>query len=389
MRFRARSAGVEGSGRWIGDNSKNPRFVGGLVFRSDVVGSLLRPAFLKKAREQHEARQIGDAEFKSIEDRAVDEAVELQRQAGADVITDGEMRRYAFYGHLIDAVDGFDMFGGWAIPFRNEKGEELVLPRPVVVSKLRRKRPLCAEEFTYLRARTNHPAKTTMISAQQAAAYYDGKKSAGAYPKIDAYLADLVDILRDEVEELVRLGCSYIQIDSPQYAALLDPQLREGYRQRGNDPDRLLDISTEMDNAVIAHHPGVTFGLHLCRGNNQSRFYASGDYGPITKVFERTRFQRFLLEYDDERSGGFEPLGRVTEDRTVVLGLVSSKKAALESKKELKRRIDEASAFISLARLALSPQCGFASTIEGNLLRVSDQEAKLRLVAETAREVWS
>jgi 5-methyltetrahydropteroyltriglutamate--homocysteine methyltransferase len=389
MRFRTRSAAVEGSGRWMGDNNKNLRFVGGLVFRSDVVGSLLRPASLKKAREQHEARQISDAEFKSIEDRAVDEAVEFERRAGVDVITDGEMRRYAFYGHLIDAVDGFDKFGGWAIPFRNEKGEELVLPRPVAVSKLRRKRPLCAEEFTYLRARTHHPAKTTMISAQQAAAYYDGKKSASAYPKMDAYLADLVDTLRDEVEELVRLGCTYIQIDSPQYAALLDPQLRQGYRQRGNDPDRLLDISTEMDNAVIGNHPGVTFGLHLCRGNNQSRFYASGDYGPITKVFERTRFQRFLLEYDDDRSGGFEPLRRVPEDRTVVLGLVSSKKAALESKKELKRRIDEASAFLSLERLALSPQCGFASTIEGNLLSATDQEAKLRLVAETAREVWS
>jgi len=137
MRFRARSAAVEGSGRWMGDNNKNLRFVGGLVFRSDVVGSLLRPASLKKAREQHEARQINDAEFKSLEDRAVDEAVELQRRAGVDVITDGEMRRYAFYGHLIDAVDGFDQLGGWAIPFRNEKGEELVLPRPVVVSKLR------------------------------------------------------------------------------------------------------------------------------------------------------------------------------------------------------------------------------------------------------------
>ena len=299
-----------------------------------------------------------------------------------------KMRRYAFYGHLIDAVEGFDKFGGWAIPFRNEKGEELVLSRPVVVSKLRRKRPLCAEEFTYVRARTNHPAKTTMISAQQAAAYYDSKKSAGAYPKIDAYLADIVDILRDEVQELIRLGCTYIQIDSPQYAALLDPQLREGYRQRGNDPDRLLDLSTEMDNAVIGDHPGITFGLHLCRGNNQSKFYASGDYGPITRVFRQTRFQRFLLEYDDERSGGFEPLRQVPEDRTVVLGLVSSKKAALESKDELKQRIEQASAFIPLERLALSPQCGFASTMEGNLLTPADQEAKLRLVAETAREVW-
>jgi len=358
------------------------------VYRSDVVGSLLRPPYLKDARERHEAGKLGDEEFKRMEDRAVDEAVELQKRSGVEVITDGEMRRYAFYGHLIDAVEGFDKLGGWAIPFRNEKGEELVLPRPVVVSKLRRKRPLCAEEFTYLRARANHPSKTTMISAQQAAAYYDSKKSAGAYPKIDAYLADLVDILRDEVQELIRLGCTYIQIDSPQYTALLDPQLREGYRQRGNDPDRLLDLSIEMDNAVIGEHPGITFGLHLCRGNNQSKFYAAGDYGPITKVFQNTRFQRFLLEYDDERSGGFEPLRQVPEDRTVVLGLVSSKKAALESKDELKHRIKQASAFIAFDRLALSPQCGFASTMEGNLLTPADQEAKLRLVAETAQEVW-
>jgi len=358
------------------------------VYRSDVVGSLLRPAYLKEARERHEAGQLSETEFKRIEDRAVDEAIALQERTHIGVITDGEMRRYAFFGHLIDAVEGFDKYGGWAIPFRNEKGEELVLPRPVVVSKLRRKRPLCAEEFTYVRARTHHPAKTTMISAQQAAAYYDSKKSSGAYPKIDAYLADMVDILRDEVQELIRLGCTYIQIDSPQYAALLDPQLREGYRQRGNDPDRLLDLSTEMDNAVIGDHPGITFGLHLCRGNNQSKFYASGDYGPITRVFRQTRFQRFLLEYDDERSGGFEPLRQVPEDRTVVLGLVSSKKAALEAKDELKHRIEQASAFIPLERLALSPQCGFASTLEGNLLTVADQEAKLRLVAETAAEIW-
>jgi 5-methyltetrahydropteroyltriglutamate--homocysteine methyltransferase len=358
------------------------------MYRSDVVGSLLRPAYLKEARDRHEAGQLSETEFKRIEDRAVDEAIALQERTGVEVITDGEVRRYAFYGHLIDAVDGFDKLGGWAIPFRNEKGEELILSRPVVVSKLRRKRPMCAEEFTYVRARTNHLAKTTMISAQQAAAYYDSKKSAGAYPKIDAYLADIVDILRDEVQELIRLGCTYIQIDSPQYAALLDPKLREGYRQRGNDPDRLLDLSTEMDNAVIGNHPGITFGLHLCRGNNQSKFYASGDYGPITRVFRQTSFQRFLLEYDDERSGGFEPLRQVPEDRTVVLGLVSSKKAALESKNELKQRIEQAATVIPLERLALSPQCGFASTVEGNLLTIADQEAKLRLVAETAVEVW-
>jgi 5-methyltetrahydropteroyltriglutamate--homocysteine methyltransferase len=343
---------------------------------------------LKDARARHESGQLSQADFKELEDRAVDEAVALQTRAGLDVLTDGEMRRYAFYGHLIDAVDGFDKYGGWAIPFRDDKGEKLVLQRPVVVSKLRRKRPLCAEEFTYLRARTKRPAKTTMISAQQAAAYYDASKSGGAYANVEAYLSDLVDILRDEVDELIRLGCTYIQIDSPQYTALLDPDLREGYRKRGNDPDRLLDISIEMDNAVIGHHSGITFALHLCRGNNQSKFYAAGDYGPITKVFQKTRFQRFLLEYDDERSGGFEPLRQVPEDRTVVLGLVSSKRPALEAKGELKQRIDAAAKFIAMDRLALSPQCGFASTMEGNLVTPADQEAKLRLVAETAREVW-
>ena len=359
------------------------------MFRSDVVGSLLRPEYLKRARQRHEAGQMTEDEFKRVEDRAVDEAIALQERAGLDVITDGEMRRYAFYGHLIDAVEGFDRTGGWAIPFRDEKGEQLVLQRPVVLSRLRRKRPMCAEEFTYLRARTPHPAKTTLISAQQAAAYYDKEKSAAAYPTIDGYLADLVDILRDEVAELIRLGCTYIQIDSPQYAALLDPELREGYRTRGNDPDRLLDLSTELDNAVIGNHPGITFGLHLCRGNNRSKFYAAGDYGPITKVFRKTHFQRFLLEYDDDRSGGFEPLRHVPEDRTVVLGLVSSKKTNLESMEALKGRIQQASRFIPLDRLALSPQCGFASTLEGNLVTAGDQESKLRLVAETAREVWS
>jgi 5-methyltetrahydropteroyltriglutamate--homocysteine methyltransferase len=358
------------------------------MYRSDVVGSLLRPAYLKKARQDHEATRLTDAEFKRLEDRAVDEAVELQLRCGLDVLSDGELRRYAFFGHLVDAMEGFDKAGGWSMPFHDEKGEEFVQSRPVVVSRLRRKRHMCAEEFTYLRARTDHPAKTTILSAQQAAAYYDAKKSGGAYPTMDAYLADLVDFLRDEVDELVRLGCTYVQVDSPQYAALIDSDIREGYRQRGNDPDRLLDLSIEMDNAVIGGHPGIVFGLHLCRGNNQSKFYASGDYAPIAKVFRQTKFQRFLLEFDDERSGGFEPLSQVPPDRTVVLGLVSTKKSALESKDELKSRIRDAEKFVPLDRLALSPQCGFASTMEGNLVTEADQEAKLRLVVETAREVW-
>src|SRR6187551_991414 len=358
------------------------------TLRSDVVGSLLRPAWLKSARAQRAEGAIGPAEFKRIEDRAVDEALALQQSVGLDVVTDGEMRRYAFYGHFVDAVEGLDREGGWAIPFHDEQGHELVLKRPVVVEKLRRIRPMCTEEFAYARGRTNRALKVTLINAQQAAAYYDADKSRGAYATIDAYLADVVDILRAEVEELVRLGCTYIQLDAPQYAGLIDPAIREGYRARGTDPDRLLERCIELDNAVIGDHPGVTFGIHLCRGNNQSMFYASGGYEPVAKVFERTRFHRFLLEYDDARSGGFEPLAHVPEDRTVVLGLVTTKKAALERADDVKRRIDEASRIVPLERLALSPQCGFASTEAGNALSEADQAAKLRLVAEVARDVW-
>jgi 5-methyltetrahydropteroyltriglutamate--homocysteine methyltransferase len=358
-------------------------------YRSDVVGSLLRPEYLKQARQRHESGAINDAEFKRIEDRAVNEAIDLQTRLGFEVLTDGELRRYAFFGHLPDSIEGFDKAGGWAIPFRDEQGNTHIQTRPVVVAKLRRKRHMCAEEFTYLRARTDRCGKVTLLSAQQAAAYYEPEKSKMAYSTIDAYLADVVDVLRGEVAELINLGCTYIQIDAPQYAALLDPEIREGYRKRGNDPDRLLERCIELDNAVIGNHPGITFGLHICRGNNQSKFYASGDYAPIADVFKRTRFNRFLLEFDDARSGGFEPLRHVPDDRVVVLGLVTTKKPELEKKEILKQRIREASSLVPLERLALSPQCGFASTMEGNLLTLAEQEAKLRVIAETTREVWA
>jgi len=359
-----------------------------VTIRSDVVGSLLRPPYLVQAREALDTDRIGLREFKKTEDRAVDEAVALQEVAGLDVVTDGEFRRYAFFGHLIDAVEGFDKFGGWAIPFHDDQGKELVFKRPVVVEKLRWQRSMCAEEFVYLRARAARPTKVTLISTQQAAAYYDPEKSKGAYPTRDAYLSDIVDLTRREVDELARLGCAYIQIDAPQYAALLDPALRDGYRQRGSDPDRLIDACIEMDNAVIGSHSGITFGLHICRGNNQSMFYASGGYEPIARVFQRSRAQRFLLEYDDERSGGFEPLKSVPEDREVVLGLVTTKKPRLETVDDLRRRIDEAATFLPLDRLALSPQCGFASTMAGNRISAEDQQRKLQRVAETARLVW-
>jgi 5-methyltetrahydropteroyltriglutamate--homocysteine methyltransferase len=361
------------------------------MIRSDVVGSLLRPPYLDLARKQSEAGQSSAAEFKKVEDRAVDEAIQLQEEAGLDIITDGEQRRYAFFGHLIDSLEGFDKLGGWAIPFHDDRGGQLTFQRPVVVEKLRWRHSMCSEEYTYLRARTSRPAKVTLLSTQQAAAYYDPKLSSGAYPTRDAYLADLVDLTRREITELVRLGCTNVQIDAPQYAALLDPKMREGYRERGSDIDEMIDRTIELDNAVIDgfDRQGVTFGLHICRGNNQSMFYASGGYDPIAeRVFRQTRFQRFLLEYDDARSGTFEPLRLVPEDRIVVLGLVTTKDAHLETVDELERRIEAAARIVPLERLALSPQCGFASTWEGNRISPENQRRKLELVAQTARKVW-
>jgi 5-methyltetrahydropteroyltriglutamate--homocysteine methyltransferase len=357
--------------------------------RSDVVGSLLRPPYLLEARTEYERGELTAVEFKRIEDRAVDDAVGMQQDAGLDVVTDGEMRRYAFYGHLVEALEGFDKLGGWSITFRDGQGHDTSLRRPVVVGKLRWRRQMSVEEFTYLRGRTMKPVKVTLISAQQAAAYYDADKSKAAYATRDAYLADLVDFTRREIAELARLGCEYVQIDAPQYAALLDETIREGYRQRGSDPDEMLDACIELDNAIIAGHKGVTFGIHICRGNYRGMFYASGGYDRIAeKVFTRAKFDRFLLEYDDERSGSFEPLRHVPEDRIVVLGLVSSKRAVLEPAAEIRARIAEASRIVPLERLALSPQCGFASTHEGNRLSPDDQRRKLDLVARIANETW-
>ena len=360
------------------------------TWRSEGIGSLLRPPSLIDARERAARGDLTPAEFKRIEDRAVDDAVALQESAGLDVVTDGEQRRYAFFGHLVEALEGFEKFGGWAIPFRDEHGAEITLQRPVVVDRLRWRRQMSVEEFTYLRGRTTRPVKVTLISAQQAAAYYDPDRSRAAYPTRDAYLADIVDFTRREIEELRRLGCRYIQIDAPQYAALLDESIRDGYRRRGSDPDRLLDACIELDNAIIDGHPGVTFGIHICRGNYQSMFYASGGYDRIAQqVFRRSRFERFLLEYDDERSGTFDALKHVPDDRIVVLGLVSTKRARLETMGELQQRILDAARVVPLERLALSPQCGFASTSEGNRVSAEDQRRKLALVAETAAAVWS
>ena len=360
--------------------------------RTEGVGSLLRGADLLDARRRHEAGRLSHAEFKQIEDGAVSAAIRLQEEVGIGVLSDGELRRRGWMSHFFESVDGFEAGAGPSLPWRGVDGE---LPpelrgamRPVVVDRVSWRHSACAEEWTYLRGHTDRAAKVTLISAAMAASMYEPERSGAAYPTPASYFEDIVALLRQEVNEVVRLGCTYVQLDAPQYGALLDPSTREVFRQRGGDPDEMIDAGIEMDNAIIAGFPGVTFGLHICRGNNQSRFYAEGDYRPITRLFARSAFDRFLLEYDDERSGGFEPLAHVPEDRTVVLGLVTTKRPAMEAAEELKRRIEQASVHVPLDRLALSPQCGFASMMEGNAISEADQRAKLELVVSVARSVW-
>ena len=361
-------------------------------WHSEGVGSLLRPPELIEARRQHAAGELGSPEFKRIEDAAVVSAIGLQEDAGLDVVADGEMRRASWMSPFAEAFDGFDRTTGVAMPWRDEAGRRLETPgrRPVVVDRLSRPHsPGTLEEWVFLRGRATRPAKVTMPGAEMAAAMYDDRLSRDAYPTRDDYHAHVVELLRWEVSELVRLGCRYIQLDSPQYGALTDPENRELFRQRGSDPDQLIDAGIEMDNAIIDGFAGVTFGLHVCRGNAMSRFYASGDYEPLARIFTCSRFGRFLLEYDDPRSGGFEPLRHVPDDRVVVLGLVTTKKPQLEDADVVRGRIEDAARLVSLDRLALSPQCGFASVAAGNLIGPADQAAKLALVSDVASKVWA
>jgi 5-methyltetrahydropteroyltriglutamate--homocysteine methyltransferase len=363
---------------------------------TDVVGSLLRPQALLDARLRFEQGEIEPAEFKRIEDAAVDAAVALQEQAGLDVVTDGEMRRLSFQSGLPDAVEGFGEVPLDAYLWGDWHGDEHVgdraterPPRLGVREPLRRRRHIAAEELTYLRGRTSRIAKITLTSPSLYANLWSPELSLDAYPTLDSFLEDVVEIMRDEVRELARLGATYLQLDAPHYPLLIDPATRAFYESQGWSLERWLDRGIELDNAVIAAAPGVTFGFHLCRGNQGSRWLVSGGYDPIApRLFRGVNAQRLLLEYDDERSGSFEPLREVPDDRMVVLGLVTTKSGRRETVEELERRTREAAAYIDLEQLAISPQCGFATSVVGNALTQDDERAKLETIARAAAVIW-
>jgi len=362
-------------------------------YRADHVGSFLRPTELLQARQSPTSL----SELHALEDRHILHVLEKQKQLGFEVFTDGELRRSNFMSDFTDAVEGFDLHDGvsrkWDEKAHNTQSTAVSSINGIVTSRLKQREPITGHELPFLRQHVSGPIKMTLPSATQfpAISFKYGLTDA-AYRDPYELLDAITGIMADDMRTLSASGISYLQIDAPRYSYYLDPKWTAWMEKELRvDPAQMLTASLNADNACFAaaRRPGVTLAIHLCRGNNRSHWYAEGGYDAIAeRLFHELAVDRFLLEYDDERSGSFEPLRFVPKEKTVVLGLISTKRAALERKEDLFRRIDEAAKILPLEQLALSPQCGFASTMEGNLLTEADQWAKLQLVAEVAKEVW-
>jgi 5-methyltetrahydropteroyltriglutamate--homocysteine methyltransferase len=365
-----------------------------ITARMEHVGSLLRPDYLRLARDEHATGVLSEERFKSVEDRAVRDVLALQQAAGCPIVTDGELRRDSFQSQLVASCEGFSgvdmdawLHGHW----HSEIFGDETVPRPealAVTAPLRKCRNLAAEEFAVLRALSDRTVKVTLPSPSLFASLWSPERSRKAYPTLDDFLTEVVAILLDEVRELLRLGATYIQLDAPHYPLLVDPTWREFYTARGWSVQRWLSYGIELDNAVIDAGRPATFGFHLCRGNQHSRWLVSGGYETIAgPIFSRIHAERLLLEYDDERSGGFEPLRLAPDDAVVVLGLVTTKTSRAETVEELAGRIRAAAEFVGLDRLAVAPQCGFATSVGGNAVTEDDERSKLETLVATAREV--
>jgi len=358
-------------------------------FRADHIGSLLRPAALRQAFRDHAARRIDGETFAQIQNRCIKDAVAMQESAGLRVVTDGEFRRGSYWSRFVERTEGF-VIKPAVFKFRDDRGHELDFTAPYAVARLRRNRALAVDEFEFLRAVASVTPKITLPSPSTMHFFRcTDFADESAYPTVDAYFADLGGIFRDEIADLAGAGCRYIQLDEVAVAQLCDPEIRKLIEAMGAKPDRLVDLYIESLNDIVSAAPsGVVIGLHICRGNLKGHYLASGGYESVSeRLFSRVAANHFLLEYDTARAGGFKPL-RFVKDKGVVLGLVSSKTAALETVDSLVRRIDEATQYIDLDRLAISPQCGFASTAAGNPLSEADERAKLDRVVEVARQVW-
>jgi 5-methyltetrahydropteroyltriglutamate--homocysteine methyltransferase len=367
-------------------------------FRADHVGSFLRPSYLLQARERYAKSEIGAAQLRSVEDKAIAEIVKFQADVGLPSITDGEFRRTYFH------IDFLEQLGGVKtdIPVTVKKPdgtEELAPPVIRVIDKVRHAKQIQLADFKYLKSQVDPlgikglTPKVTIPSPTML--HFRGGRagiSKQAYPELEpTFYDDVADAYGDELRSLAEAGCSYVQMDDTNMAYLCDEKMRAAARQRGDDPNELPHRYAGFINKVVARKPkGMTLAMHLCRGNFKSTFAAQGNYEPVAEaLLAEMNLDAYFMEYDDDRSGDFRPLRHLKKGKMVVLGLVTTKFGQLEKKDDLKRRIDEASKYAPLDQLCLSPQCGFSSTVHGNNIAVEDQRRKLELVVQTAREVWN
>ena len=365
-------------------------------FRGDHVGSLLRPAELLKARADREGGRISAAELRAAEDQAIRDAVKLQRDLGLRGITDGEMRRGSWHMDFLYQIGGVSHSDHRLhIEFKNEAGTVEFSPTAHrVTDKLSLDKTIFGEDFAFLKSAVDEGATAKLTIPSPSMLHYRGGRAAidrSAYPEMAPFWDDLAEVYAKEIADLAALGCTYLQLDDTSLAYLNDPAQRAYVDSIGGDGDHQHLINIRLINQALAKRPaGMTVCTHMCRGNFRSSWMASGGYDHVAEaLFGELKVDGFFLEYDDARSGGFAPLRFVPRGKTrVVLGLVTSKRAVLESKDALKRRIDEAAKYVPLEQLCLSPQCGFSSTVDGNALTIDVAAAKLRLVVETAREVW-
>jgi len=369
--------------------------------RVDLVGSLLRPQQLKQVFSDYGQGKVGEAELKYAQDAAIRDIVAKQVAHNLPIVVDGEFRRTSFMESFA-VVAGVEEWQAGARTYheilaRKDDGKEgtqkgqdpILLNRKRVTAPLRLVRNTLVDDFRFAQSLTDRPVKVTLISPDRIQQCYDSEASKAVYPTTSEFLQDVVNVERQMVAELTEAGCRYVGIDGPGYTAYVDADSIAAMRARREEPMAIMERSLHADNDVIANFPGVTFGIHICRGNRQSMWHREGKYDGIAeKLFNGLNHQRLLLEYDTERAGGFEPLRYVPKGKIAVLGLITTKMGRVETVDELRRRIDDAARFLPLEQLALSPQCGFASSIRGNLLTEYEQFRKVDVMLETARRVW-
>ena len=358
-------------------------------FRADHVGSLLRPSALRQAFRAHGSGQLNDAEFARIQDECIRDAVRKQEELGLQVVTDGEFRRGSYWGRFVERVEGFSIKTA-DFKFRDDQGHEVEFTAPYAHARLKRTQPLAVDEFRFLQQVARATPKITLPSPStmhffRCTDYADP----AAYSSIDAFFADLAGVYRDEIVELANAGCRYIQLDEVAIAQLCDPAIRKMVEGFGQNPDRLVGLYIDALNDAIAAAPSsAVVGVHMCRGNFKGHYLAAGGYERVAEqFFTQTNANHFLLEYDTPRAGDFQPL-RFVRDKGVVLGLISSKSPEVEKIETLESRVREASKHIDLDRLAISPQCGFASTAAGNPVTEDIETTKLQLAVRVAERIW-